>query len=119
MGWQASKQKSRYVARCVKRLDYVYHSLVKAYNDYAPKMRTLLKKKLAEMVGEMWTVCSHSFYQGMWNAVKEGYDKEYQHDVGAWVATMNSKGAPLVEELIPDKEVASDDELAAPTDSIT
>ena len=70
----------------------------------------MLKKKLTEMVDEMWTVCSHSFYQGMWKIVKEGYDEQYLHDVGAWTATMNDKGAHLIAELIPDKELQSDDD---------
>ena len=65
--------------------------------------------KLADMITEIWATVDHSFYQGMRKAVHEEYDDEYLRDVGAWTATMNEKGAHLVQELIPDKDLQSDD----------
>jgi len=68
-------------------------------------MRAILKKKVFETASEVWAFVDHEFYQGVVNMVDEVYEKKYHHDEGAWTAIMNGKGAHLVEELIPDKEV--------------
>ncbi len=73
-------------------------------------MRSMLKKKLTAMARDMGTVINHSFYTSMLKITQEKYEKQYVNALDAWTAAMNGKGAHLIEGLIPDKALESDDD---------
>ncbi len=83
---------------------------VEAFNDYAPKMRKRLKKKLVNLLSEIWEVLDHDFYRALKKIAQNDYVDDYKSRADAWAAAMNNKAAHLIDGLLPDKDLESESE---------